>query len=201
MHCETASWCAAMSDRAGLPATSAPSLPRHCVAWSTFVPDLRADLSGRGKDLARDLNQAVRFGHLAGTDVLALAARRGADQQDAGWDGCVVMPLLRALYNVASRDPIDGEIIVRVGERHRKRGPRTASKSVGETPLVKLRVRRTFTWIRRLFGRSNPCINRVNGADVLERRWIELPLRIVCGGSGPAGTGRLRRRKPGLDRG
>jgi hypothetical protein len=104
-------------------------------------------------------------------------------------------------YNVASRDPIDGEIIVRVGERHRKRGPRTASKSVGETPLVKLRVRRTFTWIRRLFGRSNPCINRVNGADVLERRWIELPLRIVCGGSGPAGTGRLRRRKPGLDRG
>jgi diketogulonate reductase-like aldo/keto reductase len=71
-------------------------------------------VSRTGKNLMRDLHEAVALGHLAGTGVLA--AGRSRDEEKAGRARLILMPLLREVDGVLRGDPIDREIVIGVGE-------------------------------------------------------------------------------------
>jgi hypothetical protein len=81
---------------------------------------LRLHAGDGGDDLAGDLRQPERLGHLARAGVLA--ARRAADQQDPVGAGRVVVPGLRGLDRGAGGDPVLGQVVVGIGVS----GPRLA---------------------------------------------------------------------------
>jgi hypothetical protein len=89
--------------------------------------------TGRGcEDLAGDLGQPERLGHLARAGVLA--ARGAADQQDAQRPRGVVVPGLRCLDCRAGGDPILSQVVVGIGE------PRPGLACARALPLVVVSV-------------------------------------------------------------
>ena len=68
-----------------------------------------------GRDhLARDLDETPRLRHLARTGVLG--AGRAVDQEDAQGEALVLVTGLGRLHRLMRVVPVDGEIVVRVGE-------------------------------------------------------------------------------------
>ena len=70
--------------------------------------------SSANEDFSGDLGQSKAFRHFAGARMFR--ARGAVDQQDLRRPGTVLIVLLRGVDGLMRREPINGEIIVGIGE-------------------------------------------------------------------------------------
>src|SRR5436305_6890314 len=65
------------------------------------------------KNLLRYFDEPEALGHFPWTGMLGTG--RAVDEKDRGRTGRVLMPLLGRFHRLVSRNPIDGQIVVRIG--------------------------------------------------------------------------------------